>query len=147
MTFTKCVIRKKTKGKKLCECHQTISNRFIKKRGIFVALVSFLFRRNFLFEMDLVCFWNHLSQWRYQSVDKMRGEHLNGTQNNMQIVATEKREKKKRIIPISRACSREIMLYLKTHHVGRKKRRKKENDTSSGRSCYKKPTNQGKYCR
>lgn len=88
-------------------------------------MVSFLFRRNFLFEMDLVCFWNHLSQWRYQSVDKMRGEHLNGTQNNMQIVATEKREKKKRIIPISRGCSREIMLYLKTHHVGRKRGEKK----------------------
>lgn len=59
----------------------------------------------------------------------------------------QRRERKKRIIPISRACSREIMLYLKTHHVGRKKRRKKENDTSSGRSCYKKPANQGKYCR
>lgn len=87
-------LEKKQKGKNYASVIKPFRIDLSKKRGIFVALVSFLFRRNFLFEMDLVCFWNHLSQWRYQSVDKMRGEHLNGTQNNMQIVATEKREKK-----------------------------------------------------
>lgn len=83
----------------------------------FHTLATFSRLKTFIFEMDFGVLRHKTICLPFESRANRESEELEKRQYA-------NRGHKKKIIPISRACSREITFYLKTHHVGKKKWRK-----------------------